>query len=383
LRGKELWYLDSNIVTPQYYLSYNCIDGYNGTNICATIDYTTRLEFDFFPIVDLRVIYNGVISDDPILVNSGDNITLSWTSLNADSCFASGDWSGSKSILPTSEPINNITGESPKIYIITCTSLSGDTDIDSVVVNIQENSKPTVTIDLPVPNPCVNVGEGKISISWTYHDDDGDAQSESMVQISTDSGFPDDERTKQCNYPVSNGNTSQFITKITPLAGCPTQISYDQIYYWRVRVKDGTDWSDWVDGITLDNTYVPVQPYPYVDFSCSPTSVTKKRDVTFIDASKCYSGGGMVPCNLIEDDQIIYTWNFGADAMSYPDYCSSINAKIPPITCQYDFVANEARNEIIQLTISDHGNSCPSSTRMVQVSGNPFKPPTWIEIAPF
>ncbi|MCX6760062.1 MAG: LamG domain-containing protein, partial [Candidatus Nealsonbacteria bacterium] len=288
-----------------------------------------------------------------------------------------------------SESTGNLT--TSKTYTLTCTNDAGISAPDSVTVNV--NQKPTVVANVFLSDPCdksgyqgtVQTSEGKITMPWTYKDIEGDVQNDYQIQLDDDSNFTSIDR--DCTFNNNLAHEAIARTKLSPFTStCPDiYIEYGKKYYWRVRVKAGsgnTDWSNWSNAtIPAESFTTPSQPYPYVDFSCSPTSVTKKRDVTFIDASKCYSGGGMVPCNSIEDDQIIYTWNFGADVR--PDYCSPINAKIPPITCQYDFVANEARNEIIQLTISDNGNSCPSSVRMVQVSGNPFRPPTWIEIAPF
>jgi len=36
------------------------------------------------------------LSADPASINNGESTTLSWSSSNADSCTASGAWSGSK-----------------------------------------------------------------------------------------------------------------------------------------------------------------------------------------------------------------------------------------------------------------------------------------------
>jgi hypothetical protein len=81
------------------------------------------------PSVDLKV--NN--SDGPITISSGDSITLTWTSSNANSCTASGGWSGSKSI-SGSLTLTNLT--SSKTYAITCSG-PGGTDSDSVTVYVQ------------------------------------------------------------------------------------------------------------------------------------------------------------------------------------------------------------------------------------------------------
>ncbi len=76
------------------------------------------------PSVDLRA--------NPITINYNSSATLSWTSSNANSCSASGDWSGSKST-SGSESTGNLT--SSKRYTITCSG-PGGTASDSVTVNV-------------------------------------------------------------------------------------------------------------------------------------------------------------------------------------------------------------------------------------------------------
>lgn len=82
------------------------------------------------PSVDLKA--NG--SDGPVTITYNNFANLSWTSSNANSCTASGDWSGSKSI-SGSESTGNITAS--KYYTITCSGSSGGAVVsDSVWVTI-------------------------------------------------------------------------------------------------------------------------------------------------------------------------------------------------------------------------------------------------------
>jgi len=80
------------------------------------------------PTIDLKV--NG--SDGPISVSYGNQVNLSWTSSNANSCQASGDWSGSKSV-SGSETVYNLT--SSKTFTLNCTGSAGSAS-DSVTVNV-------------------------------------------------------------------------------------------------------------------------------------------------------------------------------------------------------------------------------------------------------
>jgi len=80
------------------------------------------------PTVDLKV----ENSDGPITLPYNINATLSWTSSNAKTCTAHGDWSGEKSFTG-SEPTGNLTAF--KYYSLTCTNNSGFS-ADSVIVHV-------------------------------------------------------------------------------------------------------------------------------------------------------------------------------------------------------------------------------------------------------
>ncbi len=84
------------------------------------------------PTVDIKA--NN--SDGPITINSGSNITLTWTSTNATSCSASNGWSGSQ-VLNGSLAITNLTAT--KTYTLTCTG-SGGISANSVIVNVNSAS---------------------------------------------------------------------------------------------------------------------------------------------------------------------------------------------------------------------------------------------------
>ena len=90
-----------------------------------------------YPVVDLKV--NG--SDGPITIPYNSSVTLSWTSNNVNSCYASGDWSGSKAVSGT-ETISGILSQ--KTFTITCSG-PGGTASDNVVVYV---SSPSFSVSL-------------------------------------------------------------------------------------------------------------------------------------------------------------------------------------------------------------------------------------------
>jgi uncharacterized repeat protein (TIGR01451 family) len=114
------------------------------------------------PTVDIKA--NG--SDGPITIQSGTQATLSWTSQNANSCYASsGPWSGTKA-LNSSETTQSLTQNTT--YSITCQNSQGVTDSDSVTINIQQQNNPTVDIKANgSDNPSSITYGATANLSWT------------------------------------------------------------------------------------------------------------------------------------------------------------------------------------------------------------------------
>ena len=87
--------------------------------------------------------------------------TLSWSSSNADSCIASGDWSGSRNTSGNSNR-NNLTAD--KTYILTC---SGDGGSASDTVNISVAAAPSApTVNLTASSSSLPY-EGSTTLSWS------------------------------------------------------------------------------------------------------------------------------------------------------------------------------------------------------------------------
>lgn len=93
------------------------------------------------PTVDIKA--NN--SNGPISILYGGNISLSWTSHNATSCQASGDWSGSK-LTSGSETIHPDIAKTYN-FTIACQNTNGTQTTDSVQVNVLP--KPPTVITKP------------------------------------------------------------------------------------------------------------------------------------------------------------------------------------------------------------------------------------------
>jgi len=99
---------------------------------------------DSEPLVDIEA--NG--SDGPIRISYNSSATLTWDSSDADSCYASGAWSGTKT-LSGSQSTGRLT--SSRTYTLTCTNSEGSVS-DSVRVNVDTDVSPGFAIGKSVKN---------------------------------------------------------------------------------------------------------------------------------------------------------------------------------------------------------------------------------------
>ena len=112
------------------------------------------------PTVDIKA--NGY--DGTVIVPYNSSANLTWTSSNASSCYASGDWSGTKST-SGSQSTGSLTYS--KTYTITCTG-SGGSVSDSVTVNTDSYSYPTVDIKANGYDGTVTIPyNNSATLNWT------------------------------------------------------------------------------------------------------------------------------------------------------------------------------------------------------------------------
>jgi len=116
------------------------------------------------PSVSVDIKANG--SNGPITIPYNSSANLTWTSQNADSCTASGAWSGTKAI-SGSESTGNLT--SSKTYTLTCQGLGGSAS-DSVTINVSQNHPPIANAG---PNKEIYETESVI-LEGSGSDPDGD-----------------------------------------------------------------------------------------------------------------------------------------------------------------------------------------------------------------
>ena len=94
------------------------------------------------------------------IVSFNGSTLLNWTSTNASSCIASGDWAGSKST-SGSEAINSLTNNST--FILSCSGTGGTANY-SVNVTVVNPELPTVTLSTSSTSVESN---GSTTLSWS------------------------------------------------------------------------------------------------------------------------------------------------------------------------------------------------------------------------
>jgi hypothetical protein len=106
----------------------------------------------------------ATISASPTSIASGGTSTITWSSTNATSCTASGDWSGTKA---TSGNASTGALTSSKTYTITCTGAGGTGTPVSATVTVSAAMSGTLT---STPTSCtIPAGSGNCSVTlaWT------------------------------------------------------------------------------------------------------------------------------------------------------------------------------------------------------------------------
>lgn len=105
-------------------------------------------------------------------ISVGETVALSWSSTDATSCAASGDWSGSKAIGGGNENVGPYTAAGNKSYTLSCTG-AGGTSSKSVAVKVQSGNVPPAAPSLSMTLSTSEIAAGKTaSLSWSSTDAD-------------------------------------------------------------------------------------------------------------------------------------------------------------------------------------------------------------------
>jgi hypothetical protein len=131
-------YTDYGLVENTTY--YYRVRAYNAAGY-STYSNQVNYKTSVCPSVDLKARKGGTsdpFTYGPFQLDIGNDLDLQWTSSGADSCSASGGWSGSRSI-SGSETIKNLTKS--VIFTITCSNATGS-DVGTGSINVTVAFKP-------------------------------------------------------------------------------------------------------------------------------------------------------------------------------------------------------------------------------------------------
>ena len=146
--GSKLWNGGPVTVSPNQTTTYTLTC--NGVSDSTTVE-VTQVQQDP-PFVDLTA--------NPASIQQGQSSMLSWTVSNANSCTASGGWSGSKNKNGGSQTVSPWTTTT---YIITCTGAGGSASDSATVTVAQPQNPPTVTL---IANPTSVTSGGATTLTW-------------------------------------------------------------------------------------------------------------------------------------------------------------------------------------------------------------------------
>lgn len=162
------------------------------------------------------------ISATPATVMANESTTLSWTGAQAESCTASGDWSGAKSTTG-SETIASIGSDST--FTLTCTNAGGSTT-QSAVVTVALPAEPVITL---TASPATVVYGERSTLEWDATNTDSCTGSGSWSgskgkkgRTETETLTGDSTYTLTCKGPGGSKTKSVKVNVGAPPAASPT-----------------------------------------------------------------------------------------------------------------------------------------------------------------
>ena len=280
-------------------------------------------------------------------VDIGASVTLSWSTSEADSCLASGDWSGSRET-SGNEVINLLSADNT--FVLTCTGKNGEV-IDSVTVSVETPASTTVAL---LAGPASVSYSGSTTLSWissnaTSCTASGDWTGEKALSgsLTINALIANGTFNLSCSGTDGNANDSVSVIVAAPippvvsLSASPSSVSQNgsTTLSWSATDADScTASGDWVGskapagleiiseiaatatynlscsgpgGSASDSTVVTVTaaPTPTVNLSASPTSVSQNGSSTLswvtADADSCTASGDWAGSKAVSGSETI------------------------------------------------------------------------------
>ncbi|OGI90424.1 hypothetical protein A2911_01650 [Candidatus Nomurabacteria bacterium RIFCSPLOWO2_01_FULL_40_15] len=203
-------------------------------------------------------------------IDYGDNTTVRWSSNNATSCTASGGANGWSGLRSTSGSFYTGSLTSNKTFTLVCTSNNGNTDADSVTINVGSNngSSGNLSVDIYADDTSIDRGDST-RIHWNSNDADectasGGANGWSGKNIGTSGSF----------YTGS--------------------LTFDKTFRITCENFDGNDTE--TDSVTIRVSGSNNSNRPDINISADRTNINFNESTTIRwnvnDADDCYASGG-------------------------------------------------------------------------------------------
>lgn len=174
-----------------------CAQNATSCTVAMTQDHNVVVAFPTAPPPTVN------LSANPTTVTAGQSSTLTWSTTNATSCTASGDWSGTKGTSGSESDVINTTNH----YTLTCTGPGGS-----------GSASTTVTVGATSWKLSLNKGaDGFVSVTNF-----------------TDCGSLDSQLSGPCIYSTNAGDTTQFVAK---------PVNYDHHITWSRWIMECPDGS--------------------------------------------------------------------------------------------------------------------------------------------
>jgi hypothetical protein len=319
------------------------------------------------PQAQVQQLPTVTISANPSSITQGNASTLSWSSTNADSCYASGGWSGTKNLSGSQVvyPANTTT------YTINCSNEAGMTSRSATVyVNQQEQDLPTLSL---TANPSTVTSGNRSTLNWSSNNADTCVASNGWSGTKNLSGSQNVYPTYTTTYTIrcsnERGEVSQSVTVYVneqqnninvSLSANPNNINSGQAstLYWSSDNANNCYASDgWSGSKNLSGNQV-VYPYTTTTYTirCTNNTETESRSVTVYvnnnnnyqtptvniyasprtilsgqssilywnttNANNCYASGGWSGSKSVSGSQVVYP----TSNTTYTLNCSNNNA---------------------------------------------------------
>ncbi len=217
---------------------------------------TTSSNVFFYKLSDAAPIPQVSLQASETDVAAQASITLTWTAQNADSCTASGGWSGTKAV-SGSQTINGLAATTT--YTLACSGSGGGSVSQSVTVNVA-GAATAPTISLSASPSSVSAG-GSAVVSWT---------------------------TSSATSCTASGGTGGWAGAKDPAGGSVSISPIDASTTFNLSCTGA-------GGTQQASTQVAVDGAPTVTLQASPTSVASGENTMLTwsstDASSCTARG--------------------------------------------------------------------------------------------